>query len=63
MNTAPMISNPARFLAAISAVLATVISLGGPLTLADHYAQAAVEAEGSTTQLAQQLDPVRAQRS
>lgn len=44
----------AQRLAGVVATIATLLVVGGPLTLAEHYAQAGVNIQGDTTALAQQ---------
>lgn len=51
MNT---LNKQAHWLAGVVAAIATLLMVGGPLTLAEHYAQAGVNVQGETTALAQQ---------
>lgn len=51
MNT---LNKQAQWLAGLVATIATLLVVGGPLTLAEHYAQAGVTVQGETTSLAQQ---------
>ena len=60
MNT---LNKQAQWLAGIVATIATLLVVGGPLTLAEHYAQAGVNIQGETTALAQQAVPNVRQQS
>lgn len=57
MNT---LSKQSHWLAGVVATIATLLVVGGPLTLAEHYAQAGVRGPGEHSSLAQQAaQPVR----
>ncbi|MCX7175130.1 MAG: hypothetical protein NT159_14660 [Proteobacteria bacterium] len=51
MNTT---NKQSHWLAGIVAAIATLLVVGGPLTLAEHYAQAGVNVQGESNSLAQQ---------
>ncbi|MFA6314307.1 MAG: hypothetical protein WCV99_18930 [Sterolibacterium sp.] len=51
MNT---LNKQAQWLAGIVAAIATLLVVGGPLTLAEHYAQAGVNLQAENSAIAQQ---------
>ena len=54
MRKLTLANNRAKLIASVMAVLATTVAIGGPLSLAEHYARTGAAAAAPAAMLAQQ---------